>query len=81
MLIIKKNFFCGGQKKEPEKDYSPVFSNLGCQNMPRNYDTLVLQTYHTLVNRRGCQNNCGSMKKVWKNSLISKVLQLNALFI
>ena len=64
MLIIKKNFFFGGQKKAPEKDYSPVFSNLGCQNMPRNYDTLVLQAYYTLVNRRGCQNNCGS--EVWK---------------
>ena len=63
MLIIKKNF-CEGQKKASEKDYSPVFSNIGCQNMPRNYDTLVLQTYHTLVNRRGCQNNCAS--EVWK---------------
>ena len=60
MLIIKKSFFCGGQQKVREKDYSPVFSNLGCQNMLQNYDTLVLQTYHTLVNRRGCQNNCGS---------------------
>ena len=56
MLIIKKNLFCGGQQKAPEKDYSPVFSNLGCQNM--------LQSYDTLVNGRGCQNNCGV--EAWK---------------
>lgn len=57
MLIIKKNLFCGGQQKAPEKDYSPVFSNLGCQNM--------LQSYDTLVNGRGCQNNCGV--EAWKS--------------
>ena len=52
MLIIKKSFFCGGQKKSRQEDYSPVFNIKGCQNKREG-----LQNYDTLVNGRGCQNN------------------------
>ena len=77
MLIIKKSFFCGGQKKPRQEDYSPVFNIKGCQNKREG-----LQNYDTLVNGRGCQNNWDrggegwSMEKVKKvrgNSLIHQV--------
>ena len=28
ILIIKKIFFCGGQKKPPQEDYSPVYARI-----------------------------------------------------
>ena len=60
MLIIKKLFFCGGQKKPLQEDYSPVFNIKGCQNKQEG-----LQNYDTLVNGRECQNNWGG-REVWK---------------
>ena len=52
MLIIKKLFFCEGQKKPPQEDYSPVFNMKGCQDKREG-----LQNYDTLVYGRECQNN------------------------
>ena len=80
MLIIKKLFFCWGQKKPPPEDYSPVFNFKGCQNKREG-----LQNYDTLVYGRECQKieGWGSMeivRKVGGNSLISQVHQFNALF-